>query len=299
MSTTLPVTFRGAPLNPEFTGNLQQFFDAIVERLSIESQDDLSFFVSGSVAPSSNVGPWIKDGLTWYVWDVITGSYIPQVIDFQSLRYIAQAGSPDQNKYVFWIKLDGTGKATGIYYYSGGAWKDVYEDKFATYSTTVEMNAAIAAAIAAAAYNSHPAGAYATGTQVINVDSSYHKLEMNVELYDPGSNYDTTLYRYTAPVNGIYNVTAHTQIDNVSGDAATMEVAIKVGKNGNTSINGLVGGTSVATPPGLRWYPSLAGGIQLNAGDYLEVFVSLTDTVLTGTTNSSNGDWSVTMVKAL
>lgn len=57
--------------------------DAIVARLSLETQAQLTLFVTGSVAPTSNMGPWLKDGNTWYVWDSVTGAYVPQTITWK------------------------------------------------------------------------------------------------------------------------------------------------------------------------------------------------------------------------
>ncbi len=57
--------------------------DAIVARLSLETQEQLTLFVTGSVAPTSDMGPWWKDGNTWYAWNSTTGSYVPQTIEFK------------------------------------------------------------------------------------------------------------------------------------------------------------------------------------------------------------------------
>lgn len=78
MTSKLPVTFKGAPLPVGFQGTPQQFEDALVARLSIESEEQFALFVVGDTAPTSNVGPWLKGGLVWYVWDPTTGSYIPE-----------------------------------------------------------------------------------------------------------------------------------------------------------------------------------------------------------------------------
>lgn len=297
MATTLPVTFRSSPLPNNLRATPQQFLDAIVARLSIESQDELSFFVTGSVAPTSDEGPWLKNGTTWYVWDVVTGAYIPEVVEFQSLRYVASQATPDQAQYTFWIELDGTGKATSLKYYSGGAWKDVYEDKFATYSTTVQMNSAIAAAITADAQNS-PVAARLAGSQSVDVDTTAYKLSMDTVVFDPAGVYDAVSYRYVAPASGYYAITAHAQVDNDTATAATMEISFFIGKNGIQQVT-CYQGLSVASPPGSRWYPQLSGMMQLTAGDYIEVFIVLNDGVNTGLVDVSNADWSVFKVRTI
>jgi hypothetical protein len=39
---------------------------------------------------------------------------------------------------------------------------------------------------------------------------------------------------------------------------------------------------SVASPPGLRWYPQVSSLVQLATGDVAEIALSLQDTVNTG-----------------
>lgn len=80
MADTLPVTFRSAPLPSTWRGTPRELQDAITARLTIETQTELALFVTGSVAPVTNVGPWLKDGVTWYVWDDGSGSYIPEIL---------------------------------------------------------------------------------------------------------------------------------------------------------------------------------------------------------------------------
>lgn len=57
--------------------NLQDFFNAMVQRLIISPSTEFNTFAIGSTAPASNVGPWLKDCLEWFVFDDATGAYIP------------------------------------------------------------------------------------------------------------------------------------------------------------------------------------------------------------------------------
>ncbi len=294
MSTTLPVTFRASPLPTNFGGTPQEFLDALVERLSIESQDELSFFVTGSVAPTSDVGPWLKDGTTWYVWDVITGAYIPLVLAIESLRYIASQTAPDQNKYIFWIVLDVTGKAQSIKYYSGGAWKDIYEDKFLEYSTTTQMNAAILFAVTANR-NRYPSSASLSGTQAVPVDTDAHKIEFDVADINPSDTYDVALFRYKALVDGYYEAAAFFQVDNDTATAASLEFALNITKNGGAAVIGK--GLQIPSPSGARWWPDCSGMVFLAVNDYLEVYLTMNDTVNTGSVNVSSGAFTVKLIQ--
>lgn len=82
MANSLPIQIVMASLPPSVVWSPQQLGDAIAERLSLVTAQTFALFVTGSTAPLSNVGPWLKDGLTWYVWDANTGTYIPEPIPY-------------------------------------------------------------------------------------------------------------------------------------------------------------------------------------------------------------------------
>lgn len=209
--TPIPLTFRAAPLPEDFNGTPQEFQDMLVERLSATASTSLSFFSAGPTAPTSNVGPWLKNFVTWYVWSDSLATYVPETIESESLRYIASQTEPDQAKYVFWIKLDGSGKATGIFYYSGGAWKDVYEDAFAAINTNLTNNfytktqtdAAIEQAVSDA--DRHAFGAHKNATQTLSDGGGDVAIPFQSEEYDIGSDYNASTSTYVAPVAGIYS----------------------------------------------------------------------------------------------
>ena len=275
----------------------QEFADAMVARLTAESTNTISFFAAGSVAPTSNVGPWLKDNTTWYVWSDALGAYTPQTIAPGALGYIAQASpGPDQTVYTFWIQLDGAGKAQSIQYYSGGSWKDVYQDTFANIPTNASMNAAIAAAVAGAvgSFNAYPARATNTG-QVIGVTGAYIKLTLAADI-NPDGRFDNGTSRYTAPVAGIYRVSSFAQVDNSTGNAAGMQIGTAVYKNG-VILAGAGSGTGEASPPGSRWYPSWGTLISLGASDYVELWMYATDGVNAGNIIVSNINFAIELVK--
>lgn len=84
MPTPLPVTFTASPLPADFDGTPQQLMDAIVARLAIESQESLTLIGQGTPLPTSDQGPFLFNGTTWYVWDVGTGAYVPATIEFKA-----------------------------------------------------------------------------------------------------------------------------------------------------------------------------------------------------------------------
>lgn len=64
----LPATFKGSP---------QDLATEMVKRMKILSPNGTNFIFIGDVAPTSNVGPWLKDGTQWWVWDDQTNQYVP------------------------------------------------------------------------------------------------------------------------------------------------------------------------------------------------------------------------------
>lgn len=80
MASLLPVSFRSSPLPYNWSGTPNDFLSALTARLYIESEQQIALINAGSVAPTSDVGPWLKDGVEWYVWNPISGTYVPQTI---------------------------------------------------------------------------------------------------------------------------------------------------------------------------------------------------------------------------
>ncbi len=248
--------------------------DAIVARLAIESQDSLSFFVTGSVAPTSDVGPWLKNGVTWYVWDVATGAYVPEVLEDLSVRYIASASAPDPAQFTFWIELNGSGKAIAIKYYYSGAWADIYDDRFSLYSTTAQTTAAISAANIRSV-----SGVNLVGDQTILANGgALFKIEFDTAFINPTSAFDTTNSRYVSPVAGYYQVSFNLQIDNVDCDVTQSTFFAKFVPNGNTTDILLPFCIStIPSPSGDRWGLNASGLVLLPLGQYVELWIGCDD----------------------
>jgi hypothetical protein len=122
----------------------QELADAIAARLRISTQQTFALFVAGSTEPTSNVGPWLKDGVTWYVWDDNSGSYIPQVLPSASLRYIIGETPPDPADYDFWSQTSAPLEPQAVKTYYNGNWTDVYASSLGSYMTVADFNTAIA-----------------------------------------------------------------------------------------------------------------------------------------------------------
>jgi hypothetical protein len=303
-------------LDTDPQGLLQEF----AARLIITPSVPWSSFTVGAAQPTSNLGPWFKDGKELWVWDDVSATYIPVVspavldssggTSYPSLRYAVTALAPDSAKYSFWIELNSSGKAIDIKHYSSGAWRSIFEDTFLAiqnqfayidnnFPKTTDMNTAIATAVDAVRIN-YPVRSSLTVNQTVSVATlaTNTKLLFNSVDLDPDAVYDATNSRFVAPVDGIYEVSAELQIDNNTGNAADMEISLIILKNsGNYTASGM----SIASPPGARWYPQVSSLVQLGTGDVVEIALSLQDNVNTGnvTVAASNSTASFILVRKL
>lgn len=212
MPQQIPIVFRSHPLPIGFNGTPEELKNAIVARLVAEGTDSIAFFVTGSTEPTSNSGPWLKDGTTWYVWDNVSGSYVPQQLDPASVKIHYGQDEPAPAVYNLWVEYNGSGKSVDIKTYYSGDWHSVFEDKFAQYSTTSQMNTAISNAIGAippavagtSIFKAHP-----SVDQNVVADNSgpvESRINFGTEEFDPDSVFANS--EFTAPENGIYQFSA-------------------------------------------------------------------------------------------
>lgn len=114
-------------INPNFKGTPQEFAEAIVAAMEIVAPFGITTFVTGATQPTSNQGPWLKDGKEWWVWDDDQSSYIPLTID-SSLPdfYYAQQATPPTNEGIFiWFKFNSANEPAGVYFLINGQWTNI------------------------------------------------------------------------------------------------------------------------------------------------------------------------------
>lgn len=299
MANTLPISLSMGSLPSTVQWTPQQLADAIAARLSLVTSQTFALFVTGSTAPTSNVGPWLKNGKEWWVWSNSDGAYVPIDIVQASLGYIISSSAPDSSVYQFWIETAPGGSPLAIKIYFSGAWVDVYATKFADYSTTTQMNTAIAAAVAGipAAPSTYPGVGSNSVAQSIPTTSVSTKILITVATINPAPGpINTGTSRYEVPATGNYLVSATTQFDNNTATASGVEVQLGLFKNGSDTGIGDQDGTP--SPNGGRWSPGFTVMVPLVAGDYLELFVSIGDGVGTGAVNLTDFQFSVFRVSA-
>lgn len=76
---TIPITFTMGALPQGVQFTTQEYADAIAARL-IGSVENIGF-QNGGPEPTSDVGPWLKNGNQWRFWNPITGKYDLGVFD--------------------------------------------------------------------------------------------------------------------------------------------------------------------------------------------------------------------------
>lgn len=108
MSATLQLPVSGAPLPPDFLGTPQEMFEAMLDRMLVYFPTGQSTLVTSDTEPTTNLGPWLKTGDRWYVWDEDTSRYVPINID-DSLKLIAiSETAPATGEKPIWLQYKGT-----------------------------------------------------------------------------------------------------------------------------------------------------------------------------------------------
>lgn len=233
MPQQIPIVFRAHPLPVGFNGTPQEVCNALVARLVAEGTDSIAFFVTGSTEPTSNSGPWLKDGEVWYIWDNVTGSYIPQPLDPASIKIHYGQDEPDPAVYNMWVEYNGSGKSVDIKTYYSGAWHSVFEDKFAQYSTTSQMNTAISNAVNAAvssinvgkaAFSLKPT--VAQSITFLGAGTQSGKIDFGTEVYDPDGVISSS--EFIVPESGFYSLAASVQVNVTSGSPGTLDIVTDI-----------------------------------------------------------------------
>lgn len=215
----------------------------------------------------------------------VVGNNSPALQDFngaflvfsQQLAYLLQSGIPEYDAGTTYYEF-GLCRVDGVTYVS------LVDNNLANDPTTPSANWVSLEA---------PVGASTVG-QSVPVDTNGHQIDLT-EDFDPDGCFTANVY--TAKTAGIYRVSGYLQVDNDTGVAATMELAIRVVKNGVTII--LASGENTPSPSGARWYPKVMGTVQLAASDTLELQLTANDGTNTGAIDASNGNLSIERVRAI
>jgi hypothetical protein len=125
------LVIQAAQFPPTFTGSPAEFFELMVTLLKIVSPTGTNFFYIGDAEPTSNVGPWLKSGDRWYVFDEDLKRYVPiNVSDSETKWYKIGASTPSDSLPPVWLRTtqDASeesptyGEAVGWYFFNGTTW---------------------------------------------------------------------------------------------------------------------------------------------------------------------------------
>ena len=122
-ASPIPATFRGTP---------NDLYTEMIKRMRIMSPSGTNFIFIGDIEPTSNVGPWLKNGTQWYVWDDSIKRYSPVDISpsFTPAFFIGNATPTSQNPTV-WLQTTKNptnlnpldyGDAIRWFVWNGSAW---------------------------------------------------------------------------------------------------------------------------------------------------------------------------------
>lgn len=319
MADSLPVTIQMGALPPNSKWTPQQLAEAMVQRMRLVTAQTFALFVTGSTEPSSNVGPWLKNGTEWWVWSDSEGAYVAISIPASSLGYYIGSSSPDQNIYSFWIETTVGGSPLALKIYYGGAWVDVYATTLAAYAplaspgltgtpttptaapgTNTTQIASTAFVTAAQAVTLAAANAY-TDAEIAGIPAAMNTVpgvgRLNVAQSIPADGTQTVMTidsapinsdgaiviadnAYVAPATGTYHFDVFTQFQNDTATASGVEVNVQLFVNGVGTDKQDLDGTP--SPNGGRWSPGFGALVSLNAGDKVTCVATVNDGVGTG-----------------
>jgi len=235
------MTVRGSAIPPDFVGNLNDLWQAMLNRLEIISPFGEVNLRIGGLMPTTNVGLWLNGKQLW-VWDEVTKAYIPLDVS---------------------ASVNITGSITTA---------------LIGYATEVYVNSQLAAAFAAASSVALPKfSAYLDSIVPITVGPTSVKVPFAKTNFNVGvgiGHFDTTLSRFVAPTAGYYYFSGSLRFDFVSNTTYTgLSAGIFVLVNGGkvSQITESLGALKYGTNIGFSAY------VFLSPGDYVEVWAGMGD----------------------
>ena len=310
--TVTPLTLRIGAINPAFSDDPQAFADEIQAKAEIITQAQLSFFVSGSTAPTSDSGPWLKNGNTWYVWDIGTGAYIPLIAEQETLKYFIGSTTPDEDAYLVWFKTDIAGLPQGAFIWNGTSWQDINTYSFYTKTeidaATVAILALFEPAVAGKAkilranvlghgdiLKVTGGGTGATSLTVIGDGTIYLNTALNNAEIDTASGWDNSTKQYTVKTTGYYSVYTQAQFEHVSGGAARTGHYVTIYVNGVNKATGVINGAFIGGPVTVP----TEDAFHLNVGDVVSVRITEDSDPSTDTFSVASNTNTILIVKPI
>lgn len=269
MPAPVEFTISLAALTPGFSGDPQALATEIAQRLTISPSEPWSSFVNGGAQPSSNVGPWLKNGNEWWVWSAALGTY----------TYHSQNGAGLVAKSVPLTALaDGSPKSVLTYDASGRP----------ALISGVAGQGIVLDASGLPAFSSPITGNFfvlrASASQDYVADGVHHPVHFNLTSDAVGVTPDLANYRVPIPENSTWQFGASLQIESINGAHTNSEhfVAIRPYQLDAVALGSLDTQPTNVTRLGLQ-----TGGVyKFGAAGYVDVIVASTN-------NTGGTDYSV------
>lgn len=94
-----------AQVSPTFVGTPNELAREMVRRMKIVSPTGTNFIFIGDVEPTSNVGPWLKGGTQWWVFDEDIKRYVPLDISESETQWFQVGNSvPTTSDPPVWLR---------------------------------------------------------------------------------------------------------------------------------------------------------------------------------------------------
>lgn len=124
---------QAAPLPTTFVGSPNDFLAEMVKRMRIVSPNGANFIFIGDIQPTSNVGPWLKNGTQWWVWSDSQNTYVPLDVSASvTIPFFIGNSAPVGNSPPVWLQTtnnstdqnpNGFGTPIAWYFWNGTAWQ--------------------------------------------------------------------------------------------------------------------------------------------------------------------------------
>lgn len=242
-----PITFdvTCAAFPPGFAADPQGQAYATAERLTITPSEPWCAFTRGSVAPTSDIGPWLTDEGEWKTWSDEAGMYVPLVLDGGALKpaSVALASLAAVTPKSVMVS-DANGKPAAL----AGTAKQI-----------LQLDASGAPAFVS------PQLVYfdvsLAGNQVYPSDESQNVVLFDTVQSQGGVAFDPVNHRVAAPAGSLWFVYCRLQIENVNNDAVQVQHNVFVDASGATAVGGLLNYSNVqprtgVSVSGLLWCPT-------------------------------------------
>ena len=263
-----------SPLPSEGSWTPQQLAELIAARLTVAPQDEWNSFQIGGSAPTSNIGPWLKNGREWYVFNSGTGAYVPLTTDGIGLL----AASVAVSKLAAWTEpgmlLVSNGSNVPTLLPSTGT----TDGQVATISTVGGKKTVTWADTFVPAAPGNYFDVRISVPQTIEVGGVTQTVAFDTSVLDPGSQWDGTNFRFGGVSPGqVWCFGVEVQLEAGTGGVTNLEVQLDIRREG--SMSNTLGAYKEVASVGGGTVVSTTGMMKMGAGEsWVDVGITINGT---------------------